>query len=298
METKTKVLSATYEILYIDNHFAKLNKVGSNFCIYEKVDNLPKGINVGDTIEKWYNKIANSYSYEIKRKKSFVEDNDENLCFVVDQFISQKQIKKHNGKIFEVSRWVVHSLYNHTVCLYNLNDFSEKKYVADCELLLNARKGDLYYFIKLGRKSAYIFDAENCALMFEYSKLFNQLDIKNKKLKQKTSTEMEICDMQVFDIKNTKKFNKKHKNSSNIVDIYCIEEKQNIVDDEVVFRLSDLSGNEISLKASQLPKYARVGDFVERVEQNNDVKYEFNRNALLKHLQDLNSLANKKRGSL
>ena len=134
--------------------------------------------------------------------------------------------------------------------------------------------------------------------MFEYSKLFNQLDIKNKKLKQKTSTEMEICDMQVFDIKNTKKFNKKHKNSSNIVDIYCIEEKQNIVDDEVVFRLSDLSGNEISLKASQLPKYARVGDFVERVEQNNDVKYEFNRNALLKHLQDLNSLANKKRGSL
>ena len=104
--------------------------------------------------------------------------------------------------------------------------------------------------------------------------------------------------MQVFDIKNTKKFNKKHKNSSNIVDIYCIEEKQNIIDDEVVFRLSDLSGNEISLKASQLPKYARVGDFVERVEQNNDVKYEFNRNALLKHLQDLNSLANKKRGSL
>ena len=123
METKTKVLSATYEILYIDNHFAKLNKVGSNFCIYEKVDNLPKGINVGDTIEKWYNKIANSYSYEIKRKKSL-----ENCKSYV---IAQWNILKRGHCSTVDFIYVVLAQIFFCVAPYKMIDYMIKKYLRE-----------------------------------------------------------------------------------------------------------------------------------------------------------------------
>ena len=200
---------------------------------------------------------------------------------IVFDFIKQNNIKK--PKNFHFSKWVIACIYDHTICLYNLFDFKQKKYISDTLLLQNAQIGDIYYFVKIGKYSEYIFD--NCCeqmLFAKYAKLFSELDTQAKNSGKQKTSDIEKQNMQKPNKKNSKLFAKNFK--YDFVARWCIAEKQSENSLGVIYRLENSEGTSIAVSQAELPANARIGDFVG---VNSKGLYIFDRESLLNHLQSL-----------
>ena len=208
---------------------------------------------------------------------------------IVLDFIKQKNIKKI--KNFHISKWVICCIYNHTICLYNLFDFNDKRYISDTLLEQNAQKGDIYYFVEIGKFCEYIFDKFCEEMLFaKYANLFSEID-KNA-IEQKPSQAEKII-MQKFDKKNSKLFAKKY--NYDFVARWCVAEKQSENSLGVIYRLENSEGTSICVSQSELPAFARPGDFVGVICNG---EYVFDRVGLLKHLEDMEQMAKNANGDI
>lgn len=221
---------------------------------------------------------------------------ENNAEFAIDQlstqivlnFINKKNIK--SPKSFHLSKWVISCIYNHTICLYNLFDFNDKKYISDTLLEQNAQKGDIYYFVKIGKYCEYIFDKYSEEMLFaKYAKLFSDFD-KNA-LEQKPS-DMEKQIMKKFDKKHYKMFAKKY--NYDFVARWCVAEKQNENELGDIYRLENIEGTSIAVSQAELPPFVRQGDFL-GVTCNGE--YKFDRAGLLEHLDNMEQIAKKAEGN-
>lgn len=256
--------------------------------------------------------------YKYKNKYILVENNGkkyvqnmalfDNTCvvfennaeFAIDQlstqiildFINKNNIKKI--KNFHISKWVISCIYNHTICLYNLFDFQQKKYISDTKLEQNAQKGDIYYFVKIGKYCEYIFDKYSEEMLFaKYAKLFSDFDKNAKNQNQQKPSQTNKNIMQKYDKKNTKLFAKCF--DYEFVSHWCIAEKQNETENDIIYRLENHEGTSIVANQSELPPFARPGDFVGVICNG---QYVFDRESLLKHLESLEQMSKNAEGCL
>lgn len=197
---------------------------------------------------------------------------------IINEFRSVNNIKKVSK--FNFSRWVVFEIYNHTICLANINNIDEKRYIPDVELELNAYIGDLYYYLELDKKSEYIYDEEanNTKLHLCYSKIIREL------IAKASENKTEVIDfklMEELDKKASKLFSKlvpyKYENN------WVLEELENHTDRGDVYRAYDLNDEEKAIFQDELPKFAREGDVVAL---NIEGEYVFDREALLDAIQE------------
>lgn len=232
--TKNLALYATYKITYIDNHFACLEDVEeSEFFAYEKVSSLPQNSQIGDVLNKMYDRDTKEFSYEVEEKAPRLE-----------------VVKK------DYTEWVVFAVYNHTVCLFNLFDFSKKRYLSDCDLVLNSRSGDIY----IEKDGKYYFNQKrNSHLASFYASLFSEMvSLAKKNGENLTLNERE--EMAKFDNENTARFEKEFKH--NFVNTYNIEEAEASTEEGIIFRLYSDNDQTRRILSTKLPEFAREGDFV------------------------------------
>lgn len=277
---------AVYKIEYIDKFFAKLTSLDNQAYVIEKTSDLPKGVKEQDVVTKLYNTVSKNYSFELTQKSTLDEYS---MPSVVQQFAKQNNIKKI--KSFEHSKWFVFCIENHMVCLCNLFD-EAKRYVMDTNLELNANLGDIYTYVKIGKKQKYFFEYELSKDMSGfYANLVGDMDAKAKSIGQTPPSVLNRQYMTKLDKKATKTYNKQHE--CDFVKSWCIQEEENTNELGAIFRLSSDDGEELELNQTQLPKFAREGDFVGLTKQG---EYKFNRPLLLNHIKKFNQLTERRRG--
>lgn len=235
-----KVVYATFKIVYLDNQFAELeNTEDCEFSIIDKKTLLPENSQVGDIVNKMYDRETKEFSYEMVEKSP---------C--------------HQVASNDFSEWVVFSLFNHTVCLYNLYDFNDKRYLSDCDLVLNSRCGDIY----IEKEGKYYFDEKrNSTLANYYASLFGELQSLAKR-NGEDLIEEEREEMRKFDEANTNRFNKEF--NLKFINTYNIEEAEEFTEEGTIFRLFSDNDQTRRILSSKLPKFAREGDFVGMTQEN------------------------------
>lgn len=265
MENNIVILDK-FRIVYIDNYFVKLQFLDENLFNVEKKEIFPNEIVVGDKVQRCFNKATNSEYYEIYEKQVCLEEQISKKY--VEKFL--EKYKKENNIC--LSKWVVVGIENHSVCVAKIDDLKERKYEADIKFLLNARRGDLYYLLEMGKTSEYFYDEENNEdVCLEYAKLLrNELN------------ENDLVVMRKMEKKNAKLFKKI--NPCIYQNSWCLEEMAS----ESVFVGVGEKYDDMPIEKNLLPKQARLGDFVS-LDKNN--QYVFNRDALLKHIKNLEKLS-------
>ena len=304
MENKTIFPIDEFVVTYKDNNFILLstNAEGYTYC-YDAKD-MPSSAKQGDIITEYSNQITKSSVYQVtkkstqpqKRLEQIVVQNNEigfvfNGNFTKDNYLTYITQKLANAcgikKIqnIKITKYVVAEIFNHTVCLFNINNFNEQKYIADVELEQNANFGDMYYYLTINTANGFVYDElAHFQLTASYSNLFSKLKSQAIENKDDSYFPTDKQKMQELDKTNTRLFNKHFKlvfiSSWQIDDVI----KQ---DNGNKFILLNDDDQQKIVNEKDLPKYAREGDFVGIT---NDGNYEFNRPAFLKYLEEINNM--------
>lgn len=177
--------------------------------------------------------------------------NTKQRFFEIDKKSNTPQIQKN------FTEWAVYAITNSTVHLCNLSNFEEKVDVDEQELSLNSRPGDIFLF----KDGKYYFDKlRNEVLCERYARLFDELNM--------TSIEVEH-----------------HiEDSHNFEQSFQIDEIVKKDEFETIFKLYRENDEPKFISSKNLPKNARVGDFV-FLKENGEI--DFDRYALLAYLKNL-----------
>ena len=304
MENKTIFPIDEFVVNYKDNNFILLSTTAECYTYCHNTKDMPASARVGDFITQYTNQITKSSIYQVtkkstepqKRLEQVIVQNNEigfvfNGKFTKDNYLSyiaQKHatawgIKKIQNVV--VSKYVVAEIFNHTVCLFNINNFNEQKYVADVELETNANFGDIYYYLTINTISGFVYDElAHFQLTASYSNLFSKLKSQAIENKNDSYFPIDKQKMQELDKTNTKLFNKNFK--FDFVSSWQIDDVIKQENDTKFILLNDDDEQKI-IYQKDLPKYAREGDFVGLTR---DGKYEFDRPSFLKYLQEINNM--------
>lgn len=276
MEKENFVILNTYDVVYKDKYFVKLALTTDPEVVFvKKVDEVGE-VFVGDEVALKYDKKAQKDIYEVTKKGEGKEVSFEKS---LARYFENKGINPVNLK--ELSKWVVICIYKHSVCIAKMFDLEEKRYIADTELVLNSQVGDLYYYLDDGKTQRYVYDAENnTSLCFDYARLFQDIELEEAKQGKKTYYQVAKEKLLPFEEEHTKLFNQKFKEK--FIATFTIEERENKVGDQIIYRLIDDNDNSRAISSKELPKFAREGDVVGLTE---DGRFEFDRIALLENLE-------------
>jgi len=272
MESTEIIDGYTYKTIFVNKHFVILKLDDESNYVYKK-EEMPQEIECNDIVGSFYDKKNKKEFFKILKKFDVIE----------------------NQKNY--TEWIVFCLYNHTVCLYNLYDFSQKRYIADSQLELNANIGDIYYSTVKEGKDIYLFDKlKNEELNKHYRNMFLQQDLDAIIENQPRPSELERNIMKQYDQANIEIFNEKVKH--NFTQVFEIYEKENELDDGIfvysLYRIDQDDDNEYTATTLQLPKFARENDFVGITEEG---KYQFDRITLInKYEQERNFFYQKYKG--
>lgn len=304
MENKTIFPIDEYIVTYKDNNFILLSTTDEGYTYCYDTNEMPSSARVGDIITRYSNQVTKSPLYQVtkkstqpqKRLEQVVVNNNE-IGFVVNgkfekdnylTYITQKLANACNIKKIQnivVSKWVVAEIFNHTVCLFNINNFNEQKYVADIELESNATFGDIYYFVTINAIGGFVYDElAHFQLTASYSTLFSKLKSQAIENNDNSYFPVDKQRIQELDKSNTKLFNKNFKFdfvSSWYIDDIIKQENEN------KFILLNDNDEQKIVHEKDLPKYAREGDFIGITK---DGKFEFDRPGFLKYLQEINNM--------
>ncbi len=252
-----KALYDCYVVEYLDNNFVGLRALDFDEVFYEKRSLLPNEITKGDIIDEYRNRNTHERFFEIKQKSFEVFENN------------------------DFTEWAVFSVYKNIVCLCNLENFGEKKFVNDSQLTLNARPGDIY----LMKDGVYYFDkARNVILNELYARLFDEINLDAIQNGQPDIFKQEEEKMREMEETSSNLIEQKRKD---FVSLYQIDEILSKNDNETIFKLYSENDETQIISSKNLPKYSRVGDFI-GITENGEV--DFDRAALLKYLDDLKGI--------
>lgn len=304
MENKTIFPIDEFVVTYKDNNFVLLSTTAEGYIYCHDVKDLPSSAKQGDIITEYANKITQSSIYQATKKSTqpqkrleqvVVQNNevgfvfngkflkDNYLTYIAQKLANSCSIKKIQNIV--VGKYVVAEIFNHTVCLFNINNFNDQKYVADVELEPNATFGDIYYFVTLNNVSGFVYDElAHIQLTSSYSNLFSKLKSQAIENNDKSFFPVDKQKMQELDKANTKLFNKNFK--FNFISSWQIDDTIKQEDGNKFILLNDNDEQKI-VEEKDLPKYAREGDFIGIT---NDGKYEFDRLAYLKFLEKINNM--------
>lgn len=304
MENKTIFPIDEFVVNYKDNNFILMSTTAEGYTYCYDVKEIPSSARVGDIITQYSNQITKSSAYQVTKKSTqpqkrleqvVIQNNeigfvfngkfskDNYLTYITQKLANACGIKKIQN--IKITKYVVAEIFNHTVCLFNINNFNDQKYVADIELEANATFGDIYYYLNINTISGFVYDElAHFQLTASYSGLFSKLKSEALQNNDNSLFPVDRQNLQELDKTNTKLFNKNFK--FDFVDSWQIDDTIKQEDGNKFILLNDSDEQKI-VHEKDLPKYAREGDFIGLTK---DGKYEFDKPSFLKYLQEINDM--------
>ena len=295
-DDKQRNLEELYLITKIDSKNIYLLKNGS-----KKVTKLEK-------IQGNYAPLDLVYIDKEDGQIKVVKDDKISPYFI--NFLSKHDKNKiFNKNHFKITEWVVEFNHKYVLSLLDKKTLKDIVYVADYELYPNARIGDPYYKIEIGKTSGFEFDFKNDYIREDYSKLIkNQFleddkNLSNEELFKNYSEKLEILNKKIkYFEKLNKSIEKYYQKNPLEYTKYEIEDYYKVREYDYSngkYVLERLGGNIVSdeenderidyVVAKDLPEKLRVGDCLVKVLEgvNKKTKYYFSREKIKDELLNL-----------